>query len=77
MSIPVTKHNFLVRSAAELLDIVPEAFRVALSGRQGPVLIDVPKDIQQAMIDLDTLPPPASPTQRRRLTGPRWRPWRA
>jgi acetolactate synthase-1/2/3 large subunit len=48
MSIPVTKHNFLVRSAAELTEIVPEAFRIALSGRQGPVLIDVPKDVSSA-----------------------------
>ncbi|MGO9308234.1 MAG: biosynthetic-type acetolactate synthase large subunit [Spirochaetia bacterium] len=58
MSIPVTKHNFLVRSVTELLEVVPEAFRFALSGRQGPVLIDLPKDVQQASIDLDRLPPP-------------------
>jgi acetolactate synthase I/II/III large subunit len=61
MSIPVTKHNFLVRSAAELLEVVPEAFRLALSGRQGPVLIDLPKDVQQAAIELDTLPAPGVP----------------
>jgi acetolactate synthase-1/2/3 large subunit len=60
MSIPVTKHNFLVRSVSELLEVVPEAFRLALSGRQGPVLIDVPKDIQQARIDLDSLPQPGA-----------------
>ena len=60
MSIPVTKHNFLVRSAAELLEVVPEAFRLALSGRQGPVLIDMPKDVQQARIDLDELPAPGA-----------------
>ena len=58
MSIPITKHNFLVRTAAELLEVVPEAFRVALSGRQGPVLIDLPKDVQQAAIELDSLPAP-------------------
>jgi acetolactate synthase-1/2/3 large subunit len=61
MSIPVTKHNFLVRSAAELLDVVPEAFRVAMSGRPGPVLIDLPKDVQQAGIELDALPDPGRP----------------
>jgi acetolactate synthase-1/2/3 large subunit len=60
MSIPVTKHNFLVRTASELLDVVPEAFRVALSGRQGPVLIDVPKDVQQAGIDVDSFPEPGA-----------------
>jgi acetolactate synthase-1/2/3 large subunit len=61
MSIPVTKHNFLVRSAFELLDVVPEAFRIALSGRQGPVLIDVPKDVQQASLQVDSLPEPGVP----------------
>jgi acetolactate synthase-1/2/3 large subunit len=52
MSIPITKHNFLVRSARELLDVVPAAFRIASSGRPGPVLIDVPKDVQNATITL-------------------------
>ena len=44
---PITKHNFLVQDIADLADIVHEAFRLANSGRPGPVLIDVPKDIQQ------------------------------
>ncbi|HTO23205.1 MAG TPA: biosynthetic-type acetolactate synthase large subunit [Spirochaetia bacterium] len=61
MSIPVTKHNFLVRSAAELVEVVPEAFRIALSGRPGPVLIDLPKDVQQARIDVPSLPQPGVP----------------
>ena len=43
---PVTKHNFLVRNTEELAGIVHEAFRIARSGRPGPVLIDVPKDVQ-------------------------------
>jgi acetolactate synthase-1/2/3 large subunit len=60
MSIPITKHNFLVRSAGELLEVIPEAFRIALSGRQGPVLIDLPKDVQQAGIEQDTLPAPGA-----------------
>ncbi len=42
---PITKHNFLIRSVDEIADVVHEAFRVALSGRPGPVLIDVPKDV--------------------------------
>ncbi|GAC1393335.1 MAG: biosynthetic-type acetolactate synthase large subunit [Ktedonobacteraceae bacterium] len=42
---PITKHNFLIRSADEVADVVHEAFRVARSGRPGPVLIDVPKDV--------------------------------
>ncbi len=58
MSIPITKHNFLVRSAAELLDVVPRAFRIASSGRPGPVLIDVPKDVQSETIEFDSWPEP-------------------
>jgi acetolactate synthase-1/2/3 large subunit len=46
LTIPITKHNFLARSAAELLEIIPEAFRIAESGRPGPVVIDVPRDVQ-------------------------------
>ena len=44
---PITKHNFLIRSTDEIADVVHEAFRVAQSGRPGPVLIDVPKDVLQ------------------------------
>ncbi len=58
LTLPITKHNFLVRSAAELLDIVPLAFQLAESGRPGPVAIDVPKDVQNASIEIDTLPEP-------------------
>ncbi len=43
---PITKHNFLVRNTDEIADVVHEAFCVARSGRPGPVLIDVPKDVQ-------------------------------
>lgn len=50
MTIPITKHNFLVRDAQELFHIVPEAFRIATEGRPGPVLIDVPKDVQNQII---------------------------
>jgi len=58
MSIPITKHNYLVRSAGELLRIIPKAFELALSGRPGPVLIDVPKDVQTAMISFSEWPEP-------------------
>jgi acetolactate synthase-1/2/3 large subunit len=43
---PVVKAAFFVRDAAELLHVIPEAFRLAQTGRPGPVLIDVPKDVQ-------------------------------
>lgn len=45
---PITKHNFLVERVEDLADIIHEAFLIARSGRPGPVLIDVPKDIQFA-----------------------------
>ncbi|TLE03371.1 acetolactate synthase large subunit [Helicobacter japonicus] len=45
ISRPCTKHNFLVRNIAELPRILKEAFYIARSGRQGPVLVDIPKDI--------------------------------
>lgn len=61
MSVPVTKHNFLVRSIDELLRVIPEAFVIAESGRPGPVLVDIPKDIQTARVTLDSLPAPGAP----------------
>ncbi len=61
MSIPLTKHNFMVRRVEELQEIIPEAFRIALSGRRGPVLIDVPKDVQQAVMETGSLPLPGVP----------------
>lgn len=63
MSMPVTKHNFLVRNASELLEIIPESFRIAVSGRPGPVLIDVPKNVQQETIELTSWPEPGIKTQ--------------
>ncbi|MDP2847615.1 MAG: acetolactate synthase large subunit [Humidesulfovibrio sp.] len=61
MSIPVTKHNFLVRSVEDLLRVIPEAFRIASSGRPGPVLVDIPKDVQTARIEITELPEPGGP----------------
>ena len=45
ITMPITKHNFVVRKVEELADILREAFRIAASGRPGPVLVDIPKDI--------------------------------
>jgi len=58
MSIPITKHNYLVRSAAELLEVIPAAFRIATSGRPGPVLIDIPKDVQMETVEFNQWPEP-------------------
>ena len=48
ITMPITKHNFVVRHVEELADTVREAFRIAQSGRPGPVLIDIPKDVTGA-----------------------------
>ncbi|HWA62193.1 MAG TPA: acetolactate synthase 3 large subunit [Caulobacteraceae bacterium] len=45
---PCTKHNYLVKNAADLPHVIHEAFRIATSGRPGPVVIDIPKDVQFA-----------------------------
>ena len=58
MSIPITKHNFLVGSAEELLTVIPQAFRLAASGRPGPVLVDIPKDVQNQRIEVSAWPEP-------------------
>jgi acetolactate synthase I/II/III large subunit len=48
---PITKASFFVRQANELWHVIPEAFRLAETGRPGPVLIDVPKDVQLQLAD--------------------------
>lgn len=54
----ITKAHFEVRRVEDLVDVLPEAFRIAESGRPGPVVIDVPKDVQTERIKLDALPSP-------------------
>lgn len=46
ITMPITKHNYIVKDPAELADIIREAFYIANEGRKGPVLIDIPKDTQ-------------------------------
>ncbi|MBD9061701.1 MAG: biosynthetic-type acetolactate synthase large subunit [Ruminococcaceae bacterium] len=57
ITMPITKHNFIVKSVDDLADTIRLAFRIANTGRKGPVLIDVPKDITQAMAEY--VPQPA------------------
>ncbi len=52
LTLPVTKHNFLVRKISELPDIIPLALHIAAGGRPGPVVVDVPKDIQQEKMEI-------------------------
>lgn len=53
LTIPITKHNFLIRNIHELFTVIKEAFKIAQEGRPGPVLIDIPKNIQTEIIDID------------------------
>jgi len=51
ITLPITKHNFLVTRAEEIAETIREAFFIAESGRPGPVLVDITKDAQQASVD--------------------------
>jgi acetolactate synthase-1/2/3 large subunit len=57
MTFPVVKHSFLVRNADDLPRVMREAFRIARSGRPGPVLVDLPRDVQDKEGDYKLLPP--------------------
>ncbi len=52
ISLPVVKHSYLVKNAAEIPRVLREAFYIASSGRPGPVLVDIPRDCSNATIDL-------------------------
>ena len=51
VTLPITKHNYLVTDVNDLAGVIHEAFYIARSGRPGPVLVDLPKDVQQAQTD--------------------------
>ncbi|MBQ8893327.1 MAG: biosynthetic-type acetolactate synthase large subunit [Clostridia bacterium] len=53
VTLPITKHNYFVQHVSELADTIREAFQIAKSGRPGPVLIDIPKDVQIAEWDYE------------------------
>lgn len=57
ITMPITKHNYIVKDPAKLPEIIREAFYIANEGRKGPVLIDIPKDITAAMIEYDKCEP--------------------
>lgn len=59
ITMPITKHNMMVRRVEELADTLREAFRIAQSGRPGPVLVDIPKDVTAAMCEFVHKPVPA------------------
>ncbi|HRD25887.1 MAG: biosynthetic-type acetolactate synthase large subunit [Methanoculleus sp.] len=59
ITMPITKHNYLVKNAADIDRVVKEAFYIAGTGRPGPVLIDLPKDVSMGEVDEASSPPPA------------------
>ncbi|MEG0769131.1 MAG: biosynthetic-type acetolactate synthase large subunit [Ruthenibacterium sp.] len=68
ITMPITKHNFVVRHVEELADVLRAAFRIAQTGRKGPVLVDIPKDVTGDMAEFvskapDTPPAPPHPAQ--------------
>jgi len=57
ITMPITKHNYIVKDITKLADIIREAFYIAQEGRQGPVLIDVPKDLTAIETEYEYKPP--------------------
>lgn len=53
ITLPITKHNYFVNNVEELADTIREAFQIARSGRPGPVLVDIPKDVQIASCEFE------------------------
>src|SRR5690242_7408344 len=66
ITLPITKQSYLVQDAADLADVVAEATAVALDGRPGPVLIDVPKDVQNQEVEWHEPQRPRNPRARAR-----------
>lgn len=58
LTLPITKHSFMVMHVEELFEVIPRAFAIAQSGRPGPVVVDVPKDVFQGELDVETWPEP-------------------
>ena len=61
ISMPITKHGYIVKKVEDLADTIRKAFRIASTGRPGPVLVDIPKDVTGAVTEYV----PASPSARR------------
>ena len=56
LSFSITKHSVMVKDAKDLLTVIPEAFKIAKNGRPGPVLIDVPRNVQMQEVEFDAWP---------------------
>lgn len=53
VTMPITKHNFIVKDVSNLADTIRKAFRIARKGRPGPVLVDIPKDVTAALVEYE------------------------
>lgn len=53
ITVPITKHNYLVKDASELPEVMKEAFHIATTGRPGPVLVDIPVDVSKGELDFE------------------------
>ena len=73
ITMPVTKHNFIITDAAQIPQVIAEAFHLAATGRPGPVLVDIPKDIQNTELDF-VWPPQLELPGYRPVTTPHSRP---
>ena len=59
ITLPITKHNFIVKDVKDLANVIRKAFKIAMSGRKGPVLIDIPKDVTGAKCEYEKVQPEA------------------
>ncbi len=69
VTMPITKHNFVVRRVEDLADTLRKAFQIAGSGRKGPVLVDVPKDVTAAVTEYEKMAPLPLDEQPTNVTG--------
>ena len=69
ITMPITKHNFVVRKVEDLADTLRDAFRIAASGRPGPVLVDIPKDITAAKTTYFPKPKDNTPLRTDKVVG--------
>ncbi len=68
ITMPITKHNFIVKNIDNLADVIRRAFYIAQRGRPGPVLVDIPKDVTSAETDFEPVVIPSIPRCESRLT---------
>lgn len=68
ITVPITKHNFIVKNVADLADTVRKAFHIARSDRPGPVLVDIPSDVAHAECNFSTKQPAPAVRESARIT---------